>query len=132
MTSSGFTQRIMGGLTPVCVCQRVEAGSSLFLEALGSGMRSEATAQAQAKMSDKFVLKCSFLRLLNSLGRKPKSKNFLSQTSAIPIWNPEDMWITRMCDIKSVHGPHFELKANLIFNAKICPKIEGFECFLPL
>ena len=50
-----------------------------------------------------------------TLGRKANSKNFLSQTSAIPIWNPEDMWIPKMCDIKSVHGPHFELWAKMWF-----------------
>ena len=44
-----------------------------------------------------------------TLGRKANSKNFHDQTSAIPIRNPEDMWIPKMCDIKSVHGPHFEL-----------------------
>ena len=50
-----------------------------------------------------------------TLGRKANSKNFLSQTSAIPIRNPEDMWIPKMCDIKSVHGPHFELWAKMWF-----------------
>ena len=43
-----------------------------------------------------------------TLGRKANSKNFHDQTSAIPIRNPEDMWIPKMCDIKSVHGrAHF-------------------------
>ena len=44
-----------------------------------------------------------------TLGRKANSKKFHEQTSVIPIRNPEDIWILKMCDIKSVHGPHFEL-----------------------
>ena len=51
----------------------------------------------------------------STLGRKANSKNFLSQTSAIPIRNPEDIWIPKICDIKSVHGPHFELWAKMWF-----------------
>ena len=54
-------------------------------------------------------LRSSVKEKTHTLGRKANSKNFLSQTSAIPIRNPEDMWIPKMCDIKSVHGPHFEL-----------------------